>query len=188
MNATIAITISPPDRVYKLAQLKILDPLRNIFIGDKYIIQRVFMKCRIKRYIIYPEIDDKGRLHYHGVFTSNNTDQRVRWFKYGRPKLNQLIGYVDVKCLKTFEDRLRWLLYIKKNWGESQDLFNITEPINVMRHRRTRSDELPRKECPQKSIDFFPVAEPCPTGAPIAQSSEQTQVSGDDMPGAMDRV
>lgn len=126
MNTTLAITISPPNRC-KGSKLK--NPLRYMFDEDCAQMMSFFKYNRIKSFIIYPELDDKGRLHYHGIIKLD-LNQFVRFHKHCIHKL-RLIGYVDIVNLskKTFEDRLKWVIYITKNWSYTKSVLDLKDPI-----------------------------------------------------------
>lgn len=120
----LAITISPPFRdMYK----NFAQPNRFLFFDDRIQIESIFKYNKIGRYIIYPELDPKGRLHYHGIVTLSH-NERVRFHKHAIHKL-KLIGFVDIKPLAKLKDNLKWIIYIKKEWGFTSALLEIDQPI-----------------------------------------------------------
>lgn len=121
MYHSIAITISPPNRVKWTG---FCNPNRNLYDSDKFIIEAVLKYNRIKDYLIYPEFDVKGRLHYHGILNLTNA-QRIRLYKHAQPKLTS-IGYVDVKPI---DSKLTWLCYIKKQWHFTAQVLELITPI-----------------------------------------------------------
>lgn len=125
MNATIALTISPPNRTagHKMYS----NPNYSVYVDDLQFIQLVMAKSRIKTYEIYPEFDDKGRLHYHGI-VHVDYNQKVRFYKYTQIKLTT-IGFVDISTLKTEQDIERWMIYITKGWDFTKQVLEITECI-----------------------------------------------------------
>lgn len=126
MNTSLAITISPPNRI-KWSGFR--NTNRHLYDSDKFIIQAIMKYNRIKDYLFIPEFDIKGRLHYHGICTLTNT-QKVRFYKHARVKLTS-IGYTDVKAIGTnIKDKLRWLCYAKKHWAFTQQVLEIDRPIS----------------------------------------------------------
>jgi len=124
MNTSLAITISPKHRTHGTLYV---NPQRHLYLDDRMIIAFYLKKSNITRYIIFPEFDEKGRLHYHGVLTLNH-HQFVTFYKQTYFKLSRL-GFVDVKQMSTFEDKFRWSIYMKKNWGITKDILEIDVPI-----------------------------------------------------------
>ncbi len=96
-----ALTISPPRTTHNDYKE---------YIRHKKIIRKLH-KCST-RYVIYPEFDIHDRLHYHGIFRL--TSPRA-WHKYTKTSLQRL-GFINVKKLRTFKDRLRFLLYCQKDY------------------------------------------------------------------------
>jgi len=118
-----ALTISPPKRSdYKSFR----NPYAIQYIEDCSFIRSILAYNKIYRYILYPEFDDKQRLHYHGVMTLDYT-QKTRVYKHAMHKLQQL-GFVDIKPLYTFLDNLRWVIYMKKSFGFTSTVLDISEP------------------------------------------------------------
>lgn len=126
MHTTVAITISPPHRSDNIA---FSDPNLMTYLEDRSYIRQILNYNRIRRYIIYPEFDDKGRLHYHGTITLDH-NQYVRFHKHAIHKFRRL-GFTDIKSLKEFDDKLRWSYYIKKNWGLTKEILSQQEPMMV---------------------------------------------------------
>lgn len=128
MNTAYSLTISPPYRRTTLRGLR--NPLKHLYIEDTITIQCILSYNKIKGYMIFPELDPKGRLHYHGIITMS-PNQKVRWFKHAKPKLEN-IGFVDMKPLETYIDRIRWGLYIRKEWYLTQKILELTEPLMII--------------------------------------------------------
>lgn len=124
MNTTIAFTLSPPNRSMTG---KYRNPQKHFYDGDRQIIMSTLKYDRISRYIIHPEFDDKGRLHYHGIITLNHNEQ-VRFYKHGREIIKRL-GYVDIKPLASREDKIRWVGYMRKGWRLASETLEITQPM-----------------------------------------------------------
>ncbi|AYP28868.1 MAG: replicase [Cressdnaviricota sp.] len=124
MNTSLAITISPPSRVINN---KLKEPFKHLYADDKNYIEQTLKYNRIGRYIIYPELDPKGRLHYHGVINLDS-NELVRFYKHAFHKL-KTIGFVDIKPLKTFTDKFRWTIYMSKDWGITRDILDLNSPI-----------------------------------------------------------
>lgn len=94
---------------------------------DKLYIQQVFRYNKIKSYILYPELDERGRLHYHGILTLSNTEY-IRFEKHARHKLRQL-GHVDTSDCTQLKNNMRYMIYMKKNWMVTKDILEISDPI-----------------------------------------------------------
>lgn len=117
---TMAITISPKDRVAEYYLKKYLNPLRSVYDDDKPIIQRALNRCS-KDYTIYPELDNTGRLHYHGEVHINND---TNWKAYTCGML-KTIGFIKVKS----NPNGGWKEYCKKEWDQTKQILKISEPI-----------------------------------------------------------
>lgn len=102
-------------------------------------------------FILYPEIDETGRLHYHGILTVKDWAQLYR---YAYPYIRKNIGFIDIR--KSKPNRLGWLIYCMKNWAQTQELLDIKEPI--YRKRISSKMTIPEPE-PLKHVnnifDFF---------------------------------
>lgn len=120
----LAITISPPPR-YKYIKNK--DPERLQYDDDKSQIKSIMSYNKIYTYIIFPEYDDKLRLHYHGIINMTHT-QYIRFQKHAIHKL-RLIGFVDISIINEFINNLRQCVYMQKNWAETKQILNISYPI-----------------------------------------------------------
>lgn len=77
--------------------------------------------------MIYPELDQKGRLHYHGTVVLTHT-QKVRFYKFMKPKLEQ-IGYVDFNLIV---HPLEWHFYCRKEWYTTKQILNQEYPISSL--------------------------------------------------------
>jgi len=139
----LAITISPPSR---MLYNKNNNPNRMLFDDDRNMIKSIMSYNKIYSYIIYPEFDEKGRLHYHGIINLTNT-QYVRFHKHAIHKLKQ-IGFVDISIIKTFVNNLRYIVYMSKNWGETKMILEISYPI-IPRRDKAYVEGIP------KGIDFL---------------------------------
>lgn len=148
MPLKLALTISPPARTNN----KLKNPNRHLFIDDKYTIQQIFKYNKIKTYIIYPEIDEKGRLHYHGIITLNNTEL-VRFEKHARHKLKQ-IGFVDTTDCTKFINNLRYIIYMSKDWLKTKEILEITDPIMSHTERLKKPNKTIQEDLPN-ILDYF---------------------------------
>lgn len=133
MPKKLFITISPPNRTHHYAVLKFKNPLYCVFLDDSLVINNAFTKYRIKQYVFYPELDPKGRLHYHGRATLS-PKQYVSFFKAIKPTLERNIGFVDVSEVK---NDLENLVYCMKEWGKTQDVLDVSHPIAPLFHLHT---------------------------------------------------
>lgn len=102
--ATYALTISPPARVQSP---------RHLYNSDRPYIQRHLNRCS-SHYIMYPEFDKKGRLHYHGIILLNSLSS----WGFVKSTIDKNLGYCCLKRLPTFTDKLGWLLYCTKEHQE----------------------------------------------------------------------
>lgn len=124
MPKKLFITISPPNRQQYYARLKFKNPLRCVFLDDKLAITSVLSKWRIKRYVFYPELDDKGRLHYHGRMDLTPS-QEVTFYKSIKPHFER-IGFVDNSPIKHDVENL---IYCMKSWGKTREILELDHPI-----------------------------------------------------------
>ncbi len=97
-----SITISPHYRFN--------DPT-YLYNEDIRIIIRWFRKFS-KHWILFTEFDEASRIHYHGTIYIHDMIKfhKTRWY------LNQKLGFVKIKLLKTVIDLLRWNMYIRKEY------------------------------------------------------------------------
>jgi hypothetical protein len=93
MPKNLFITITPPDRTLYYAKAGLKNPNLCVFIDDRNIIKMAFKTAKIRTYILYPEFDKKGRLHYHGRATLTPC-QEVSFYKSVKPKIERNIGFV----------------------------------------------------------------------------------------------
>lgn len=126
----IAITISPPNRTKYIHHV---NPLRLQYDEDKDQIKSILSYNKIYKYIIYPELDEKGRLHYHGIIDLDNT-RYIRFHKHAIHKLRQL-GFVDITIIKQFINNLRQCIYMSKEWGSTSKILDISYPIIIRRDK-----------------------------------------------------
>lgn len=154
LTKKLFITISPPDRSYKYAQLGLSNPNQAIFYDDNDYIKHIFKRYRIKKYIMYPEFDEKGRLHYHGRATLTPS-QEVSFYKSIKPYLQRNIGFVDVSVVK---HDLENLLYCMCEWGKTSKILDIKTPTCPLYAVPVR--ELARYDKPHIAnlLDYFKFA------------------------------
>ena len=118
----IAITISPPTRV-KISKRSGMDKeeLRERYDKDTRLIQKSLNRSS-NEYAIYPEFDDKGRLHYHGIVTvKSNVSFKLETI----PMLGEHLGFVLVKE----NPDNKWKEYMLKEWLDTQLILDIENPI-----------------------------------------------------------
>ena len=121
--ATYAITISPPYKPYN-------SPL-FLYQGDKPLIRKR-LNLFSNYYNLYPELDEKNRLHYHGIIKIKDMI-KYRHVKY---KLDRELGYIKINKFQTFQDKLRYLLYSMKQWPENQHYFKTPIIYKSLKRRK----------------------------------------------------
>lgn len=104
MSNKYAITISPPRRPQSP---------RHLYKDDCPWIQKQLNRCA-SRYILYPEFDLSGRLHYHGTIVLNSLSS----WGFVKSTIDKQLGYTCLKKIASFDDTLRWLLYCRKNFDQ----------------------------------------------------------------------
>lgn len=120
MNNTLAVTISPKDRVGEYYAKRYANPLRMIYDDDVNLIRRALNRSS-NDYVIYPELDATGRLHYHGTVKVNNM---VNWKSTTCGRLKTL-GFIKVKV----NPNSGWDKYCTKEWDQTQKILDICVPI-----------------------------------------------------------
>jgi len=120
----LAITISPPSRQKYIHHV---NPNRLQYDDDKNQIKSILSYNKIYNYIIFPELDEKGRLHYHGILNLTHTHY-TRFHKHAIHKLKQ-IGFVDITIIKEFINNIRQCIYMQKDWGTTKTILDISYPI-----------------------------------------------------------
>lgn len=122
MIRTLAITVSPKNRVDKYNTLK------WIYQNDAAEIALLFRKCS-KNYQIYPEFDITGRLHYHGIAHIHDF---IKWFKHTKPGIDK-IGYCMIKEIKHDKyyekNKEKWMDYCLKDWSITKKVLSIEHEI-----------------------------------------------------------
>lgn len=102
----LALTISPPKRL----DIEVKD-LLNRYLS---------LLSRINsRFELYPELDNAGRLHFHGFIWKNS-------LSYPQD-LNYMsaIGFIKIK--EIFDNK-KWLKYCKKEWRTMKKLLHRAKP------------------------------------------------------------
>lgn len=112
----IFVTISPPPRTGRIPHLYLDDTLHI----------RLSLKG-VKRWIIYPELDKKDRLHYHGI-VSMSDHEYVTFYRRSRPMLEKL-GFIQTSKIENLTENLRTILYCQKQWGYMKDLLQVEYPL-----------------------------------------------------------
>lgn len=105
-----------------------------LYSGDKYIIRKLLNMCT-DYYLIYPELDDSDRLHYHGIILVKDP---IKWYRSVKRRLGYSMGFLKMSLLKTFQDRLKWMLYMKKDWSINEEVFE-SPILPLLSKRRRRS-------------------------------------------------
>lgn len=140
---TVFITISPPTSLMKLSYrhqyyYDLLDPV---------------LRRMCKSYILYPEFDNKGRLHYHG-FLHDFDEIKYIATNY---KLNR-IGWTKVDKLKTFKDQLRTVLYCQKEWRKTTKIFECADiKIKPLFKKSRKTQHSAGPPSPPSILDFFAI-------------------------------
>lgn len=104
MSKRHEITISP--------RYRLKDPL-TLLKEDKKIIRR-YLNRFSKLYILYPEFDNKQRLHYHGMVEVHD---KIKLFRT-KHLIDKNVGWTKIGAIATYNDQLKWLMYCKKNKGD----------------------------------------------------------------------
>lgn len=104
------VTISP---TYKLIDPEHLHKAYTIDITRQ-------MNKFSRRWALYPEFDDKQRLHYHGLAYVHDT---IKMYKVKH--LLDKIGWTKLQKCIDFEDRLSYLIYSQKQYAEIQSHYPI---------------------------------------------------------------
>lgn len=120
MSKFFALTVSPRYRSIKP---------ETLYEQDKYSLRRLLNRMST-HYILYPEFDKNSRLHYHGVVECHDL------IKFHRIKyLFDNIGWTKLDPLKTFMDRLRFIIYCQKEFAVTHQLL---DPIMYKSLRKVR--------------------------------------------------
>lgn len=120
MNTTLAVTISPRDRVGEYVSKRMKHPLRCIYDDDEKVIRRALNRSS-KEYTIYPELDDTGRLHYHGTV---KVYDMLKW-KTNTCTLLKTLGFINVKS----NPNSGWDTYVTKEWEQTKKALDLAEPM-----------------------------------------------------------
>lgn len=103
--ATYALTVSPPYRTQSPTYL---------YNSDKPWLQKQLNRCS-DHYIMYPEFDERGRLHYHGIILLRS----ISSWGFVKSTIDKNLGFCCLKKLGSFRDKLGWLLYCTKEHQEA---------------------------------------------------------------------
>lgn len=110
------LTVSPPPRPGRVV---------HQYLDDVVLLRHALRK--IKRWVIYPELDKKGRLHYHGIL--NCTDHEyVSYYRVCLPTLEK-IGFIQTSRIDSFMENLRTVVYCQKQFALMKQLLWIEEPL-----------------------------------------------------------
>lgn len=104
----LALTISPPDIKLSLKDTWILH-LRRLAVIDS-------------RFILYPETDKKGRLHYHGMIWKD------KFYKESIEKCEKM-GFIKLVEIKGVEG---WLKYCKKEIKVTKSMLELPKKFKCI--------------------------------------------------------
>lgn len=119
----VFITVSPP--------LRSIRDQSSIYQDDLLYLAKVRL-CS-KHYVIYPEFDSSGRLHYHGIM---RIDDKIKWYKSVLPMLRKCLGFVCIKQINTIKDKINIILYITKDWSVTKEILYLEVPIMPSKRKR----------------------------------------------------
>lgn len=138
----IAITISPPQT----------DNSPSFDYNTSYIPLLIIMKKCTSQFVLYPEVTEEGRLHYHGIMYVKD---EINYYRECLPKLRNSYGFVKVRRINGHKGKLGWLMYCMKNWALCREIIGTDCPI----YRRRVDNKLKHKITPinqRKTIlDYF---------------------------------
>lgn len=106
----VALTISP-----KSADIDV-KTLYDIYY------KRYISKIKVK-FILYPETDLKGRLHYHGVI--DRSEDNIKDYNWS---VKLLTNWCHI-CLKEIRSLGNWIKYCKKEFKITKKVLKVKEPI-----------------------------------------------------------
>lgn len=118
----VALTISPPLRLN----------IKDIFRKDCHI----FSKLK-SNFILYPEFDKTGRLHYHGyVWKSEYLANDLELIKESLGFVKTDTVYIDIIEHKILDEVAikqvnGWDIYCKKEWHITRKILKLKKPINM---------------------------------------------------------
>lgn len=124
MNRTLAnfwaFTLSPPSSYYVTPYM---------LYEDKILKLHKLLSKSCESFMIYPEYQQyTSRLHFHGVIKVKDI---IKWHKSTRRHLSRM-GFVHCKGLVTHDDRLRWSIYMQKEFGLTKQILGIDQPMMKM--------------------------------------------------------
>lgn len=120
-----ALTLSPPIRH---------GDAEYLYDSDRYLIRKILNRCT-DHYIVYPEFDKTCRLHYHGIL---QVKDMIKFHKHTRKALKAHFNFILVEALPSYKDHLQYMLYMRKDWGKVQGLFDRPILPRARRGRRMR--------------------------------------------------
>lgn len=106
----VALTISP----------KLADIDAKTLYGIYY--NRYISRIRVK-FILYPETDLKGRLHYHGVIERN--EDNIKNYEWS---IKFLSNWCFI-CVKEIKNLGQWIKYCKKDFKITKKILKTKTPI-----------------------------------------------------------
>lgn len=107
----VALTISPKPLDYDVNLL--FQAYMNRYIS--------YIKVK---YILYPEMDLKGRLHFHGILERN--EENIKAYNW---TIKFLQNWCFI-CVKEITSMGNWIKYCKKEWKITKKLLRLKNPIS----------------------------------------------------------
>lgn len=156
-----ALTVSPPRRDRSPEYL---------YNGDKPVLIRQLNRCS-EHYILYPEFDPNGRLHYHGVVKLTS---KMSW-GFVKSTIESLIGFCCLKQIKTHGEHIGWLNYCRKDYDSDKMEPIMFKTLAKGRRRLERSKVDPRKI--RTITDYFDHAEKGRPARGMPERSERSEES-----------
>lgn len=144
-----AITVSPPPRTSMYATNV------NLYIEDKNMLEKLLRKA-FHHFILYPEMDNDNRLHFHG--TLGHCYDSIAFHRTVYPKMQRL-GYVKMKPLLTEWDNLNWNIYCLKSWAVSRDVLRASGELQcepIYPHKLKRTPRVSHPALDEGIFKYFP--------------------------------
>lgn len=119
MSTVRGITISPPPQPVGVTLTTHYWNLK------RWIMRTLNRSCGY--YILYPEITETGRLHFHGTVHIKNM---VKWKRETSQWLRK-IGFIKLENFYTngIQGQMRWIMYCRKEFHQTQLVLDIDRPI-----------------------------------------------------------
>lgn len=121
---------------------------------------RILLKFISRHFCLYPEFDDKGRLHYHGIV---RVYDKVKLHKT-KHKFDREVGFLKYERLMTFKDHLTYLVYCRKQYEKGMFdpiIYKRIKSSAVIYKEDTDLDDgvivKPKVKSSHDITEFFPV-------------------------------